>query len=79
MNKTLYFETMWVAYCLQMVIIQTTLDIDTGWRNLRANHVGLPVDLRPPQRDALFWLCKGSSVFICVGTGSNSMFNPVQG
>ena len=64
---------MWVANCLQMVVLETTLDVDTGWSNLRADHVGLPVDLRPPQRDALFWLSKDYSVFICVGTGRKGM------
>ena len=52
-----------------MEAIQTPSDIDIAWLNLRARCNGLPAQLRPPQRDALFWLLHAKSVFICIGTG----------
>ena len=53
-----------------MAIIETPSDVDDVWKVLRVHHVGLPLELRRPQRDALYWLSKDKSVIICVGTGA---------
>lgn len=55
---------------LQMAIIETPSDVDDAWKMLRVQRVGLPLELRLPQRDALYWLSKDKSVIICVGTGA---------
>ena len=52
------------------MIIQSPSDVDAVWEVLRRSHDGLPLVLRPPQRDALYWLAQDKSVIICVGTGS---------
>ena len=56
-------------HSLQM-IIQSPSDVDSAWEVLRISHDGLPPVLRPPQRDALYWLSQDKSVVICIGTGS---------
>ena len=52
-----------------MAVFHSPGDVDGAWEILRTRHVGLPPELRPPQRDALYWLLQDKSVVICIGTG----------
>ena len=54
-----------------MSLILAPSDIDVVWENLRIQHEGLPPELRPPQRDALYWLSQDKNVIICIGTGED--------
>ena len=52
--------------------INTAADLTAAWQTLRLAHPGLPSQLRDPQRDALFWLTRGKSIILCIGTGDYS-------
>ena len=56
----------------QMPTVRSPDDLDDVWDKLRDSHKGLPLQLRQPQKDALFWLKLGKSVLLAIGTGFTS-------
>ena len=44
-------------------------DLVRRWSELDRDGSSLPLILREPQRDALFWLERGKNVLLCIGTG----------